>query len=324
MKLNPTSLMTKATEQAKPEKTQEELRVALKSRLNSLKPTLKHGIQEYQQALEDGTFEDQEGEAEGSGETRKQEMQKNLTYILDQAEKMKKRLDSLEPLPQITPDISVRYTHPDKSVEIIKLDFEAKLQEYLDFYQLTKIDLPPDFADTVRDIWERNQTDIEQAIEENGFDDLLIIPGNIPLTELKDKMKMTMEDAYLESDNFKAGGSFASAVSQNVDKSRLILIHKTQNLRDRPELQQTLNIKGKDVKLDQALTLEDYLIFKRKYFAETGKHLDEDGWIWLATKSGVRLVCSLWRSGHIQLLVRANDLERQNAALGVRLARTFF
>jgi len=85
-------------------------------------------------------------------------------------------------------------------------------------------------------------------------------------TELKDKM--TMESGYYTGSNFDKGGGFAGAVSQNADKSRLILVHKTQNLKDRPELKKTLNIKGKDVKLEEALTLEDYLVFQKKYFAK--------------------------------------------------------
>jgi hypothetical protein len=151
---------------------------------------------------------------------------------------------------------------------------------------------------------------------------LLIIPGNIPLTELKDKM--SMESGYYESSNFTNGGSFAGAISQNVDKSRILLVHKTQNLNDRPELQQTLNIKGQDVKIDQTLTLEDYLIFQKKYFEETGKHLDEDGWTWLATKSGALLVSSRWDPSFRQLCVVALDLTDQGDVLGVRPTRCFF
>ena len=48
-----------------------------------------------------------------------------------------------------------------------------------------------------------------------------------------------MESGYYESGNFTSGGGFAGAVSQNVDKPRLILVHKTQNLKDRPELEKT-------------------------------------------------------------------------------------
>jgi len=221
-----------------------------------------------------------------------------------------------------TSEIRAEYTRPDGKQETITLDLEAKLEDFLSFYQNTRVDLPPDFEDSIRDVWERNQTEMEQAIEQNGFDDVLIIPGNIPLTELKDKM--TMESGYYTGSNFDKGGGFAGAVSQNADKSRLILVHKTQNLKDRPELKKTLNIKGKDVKLDEALTLEDYLVFQKKYFEETGNHLDEDGWTWLATKSGARLVNSSWHPGARRLHVHAADLAHRIGDLGVRPSRCFF
>jgi len=221
-----------------------------------------------------------------------------------------------------TPEISTSYTHPDGKKETITLDLEAKLQDYISFYKQTKIDLPPDFEDTIRDIWNNNQTKIEQAIEQSGFNEMLIIPGNIPLTDIKDKM--TMESGYYEGSNFTSGGSFAGAISQNVDKPRLVLVHKTQNLKDRPELASTFNTKGQDVKLDQALTLKDYIIFQRKYFEETRKHLDEIGWTWLATKSGARLVYSGWDPGDHELRVSAAALDAQLENLGVRPSRCFF
>jgi DNA polymerase III delta prime subunit len=219
-------------------------------------------------------------------------------------------------------EISADYEHPDGKRETITLDFEAKLQEFISFYQKTNIDLPTDFEDIVRDLWEKNQDKIEQAIEQKGFDELLIIPGNIPLADLAEKMKM--ESGNYTSGNFTEGGGFAGAISFNTDKPRLILVHKTQNLKDRPELASTLNIKGQDVKLDEALTLEDYLIFQKKYFEETNKHLDEDGWTWLATKSAARLVNSYWDPGAHQLVVRACDLAFQGGSLGVRPACCFY
>ena len=157
---------------------------------------------------------------------------------------------------------------------------------------------------------------------ENGFDDLLIIPGGIPLIEIKDKM--SMEKGYWESDNFKKGGSFAGAVSKNVDKTRIILIHKTQELDNRPELEVTLNTKGEDIKFDQTLTLEGYIIFQRKYFADTGKHLDEQRYVWLATNSGARLVISYWLIGDNRLDVGVDGINYQGSNLGVRFARSFF
>ncbi|MEI8123850.1 MAG: AAA family ATPase [bacterium] len=216
-------------------------------------------------------------------------------------------------------EISASYEHPGGKKETITLDIEAKLQDFLSFYKKTNIDLPADFEDTIRDLWEKNQDEIGKAIEQNGFDELLILPGNIPLTELKDKM--TMEKGYYEGSNFTEGGSFAGAVSQNADKPRLVLVHKTQNLKDRPELKKTLNIKGKDVKMDEAMNLEDYIVFQKKYFEETGKHLDEDGWTWLATKSGALLVRVSWLDG--RLAVDADVLDFQNDGLGARPSRLF-
>ncbi len=207
--------------------------------------------------------------------------------------------------------------------ESIKLDLDAKLSESISFYKKTTLDLPPDFEDQMQEIWQNNLEEIEKAIEENGFDDILLIPGGIPLPELNAKMTTSYSSTY-EGPNFQAGGSFAGAKSQNTDKPRLVLVHKTQNLADRPELKATFNIQGQYVKQDQILTLEDYLIFQRKYFEETKKHLDEVGWTWLATTSGTRLVDADWRPGTTQVGVGAGDLGARNAGLGARPARSFF
>lgn len=217
--------------------------------------------------------------------------------------------------------VSTEYTHLDGKKETIALDLGAKLQEFVSFYQKTKVDLPSDFEVTICNIWEKNQIKIEKAVKQNGFNEMLIIPGNIPLTELKDKM--TMGNGYYAFQRFDDGGGFAGAVSQNADKFRLILVHKTQNLNDRVEFRETLYIKGKHVKLDQTLTLEDYLIFQRKYFEETGKHLDEDCYTWLATKSGARLVNSRWDPDFHELLIDADDLNFQSTHIYIRPSRCF-
>ncbi|MEI6191178.1 MAG: hypothetical protein WCP24_02285 [bacterium] len=312
----------KAEKGEKPEKSQSELRASLETKFKSLKPSLQEGIKEYEQALKDDVFEDQEGEVEGAGEARKEALQKKLSALFDRAEKMKDKLDSKELLSQVTPEISTTYTRPDGKAETISMNIEQKLQDFLSFYQKTNIDLPTDFEQTILDIWDKNQTEIEQAIEQNGFDDMLIVPGDIPLPELADKLKM--ESGNWTSSNFTEGGGFAGAVSQNTEFVRIVLVHKTKELTERPELNSTLNTKGQDVKLDQALTLEDYLIFQKKYFEETGKHLDETKYTWLATKSGARLVGSAWLAVKRELYVDARDLTDRDDSLGVRPARCFF
>ena len=336
--MSPESLtyLAKQDKSKKPEKSQEELRSTLENHLLSLKPTIDEEIKIYQQALEDDTFLDKEGEPEGSGEKRKEEMQNKINSIVERAEKLKAKLDSKEPLPQTTPELSATYTHPDKKKETLVFNIEQKLQDFTKFYKKTNLDLPQDFEETIAEIWERNKTEIEQAIEQNGFDDLLIIPGNIPLTELKDKM--SMEKGYYTGSNFDEGGGFAGAVSKNVDKPRIILYHHKESL---PEISKEtgldihLNIKGEDaLKLYNAnpnnylSTLEDAIILERKYFEDTNKHLSSyttNSAQWLpGTGSGARLVYSYWRPDDRRLNVSAIDLESQRDNLGVRPSRSFF
>ena len=301
----------------KPEKTQVELRKSLEKRFGILTSDIEDSLDNYDEMLETGEFDDKDGEESGAGEKRKAQAQSKIENMMSRVEKMKSMIDSKAELPQSTPVIEATYQK-----ESIALDLEAKTKEFLDLYKKTGLELPPDFEESIAEIWNRNSVEIQEAIEQNGFDDILLVPGGIALPELADKMKM--EKGNYTSSNFDAGGGFAGAKSDNVDKPRLVLVHKTQNLKDRPELKQTFNTKGKDVKLDEALTLEDYLVFQRKYFEETGKHLDEDGWTWLATKSGARLVHASWNPSGGKLYVHANDLGYQYGNLGVRPSRSFF
>jgi hypothetical protein len=308
------SKMTKISEkEKKPEKS-------LEDRFLGMKSTTRDSMEEYKQALQAGTFEDQESEKEGSGEKRKEILQAKMNTLFDRAEKMKAKLDSKEKLPNETELISAIYSHPDMTVEGISFSIEEELEKSIILYKKTNLELPPNFEDQIKEIWENNIYEIQKTIEENGFDEILFIPGNISLTELNNKMTDVYNETWEDSD-FKSGGSFAGAKSSNVDKTRIVFAHKTQNLKDRPELEKTLNIQGKDVKMDQTLTLEDYLIFQRKYFEETGKHLDEDGWTWLATESGARLVNVNWNPSDGQVNVNANDLDYQNENLGSRPSR---
>jgi hypothetical protein len=312
----------------RPPKTQEELRKTLEKRFGTLTSSIQSELSTYENMVAQGSFDDTEGEEAGAGDKRREAYQTKIEHLMSTTEKMKKTLDSKEPLPQSTPVIKTTYSYTNPQTkaiehqETITLDIEHKNQEFLDFYKKTGIDIPADFRDTILTIWEKNSTEIQEAIEQHGFNDILLVPGNIPLTELAEKMKM--EKGYFTGSNFDAGGGFAGAKSDHIDTPRLILVHKTQNLKDRPELASTRNIKGQDVNLDQILTLEDYLVFQRKYFEETQNHLDEDGWTWLATKSGARLVSSRWHPDHGKLLVRARVLDYQHEALGARPSRSFF
>jgi hypothetical protein len=138
---------------------------------------------------------------------------------------------------EIPKEIKVHYTHTNPETNKaeyeanIEINIETKLQDFISFYQKTNIDLALNFENTIYDIFNRNRAEIEKAIEQNGFDDILIIPGDIPLADLAEKMKMGK--GYFESREFNKGGSFAGTVSQNTDKSRIILYHKKPYLRFR-------------------------------------------------------------------------------------------
>ena len=106
-----TQMAKSAEKPKKTEKSQTELRAVLEQKLNSLKPTLQEGIKEYEQALKEDVFEDQEGEPEGTGEARKETLQKKLTVLVDRAEKMKKQLDSGEILKE-TPEADAELLKP--------------------------------------------------------------------------------------------------------------------------------------------------------------------------------------------------------------------
>jgi len=308
--------------QKKVEKSQTELRKSLEERFLGMRNIIKQATQEYKLALKDESFEDKEGE-EGGGEKRKEAIQEKINVLLDRAEQMKVKLESKDELPSLTESISTTYKKPDGQIENITFSLEEKFEECIAVYKKTKLDLPPDFEDQMKEIWENNIDEIQKSIEEKGFDEILFVPGNTPLEDLNAKMTNIYNETYQDSD-FEEGGSFTGAKSQNVDKPRIVLTHKSQNLKDRPELEKTLNTKGKDVDLKNTLTLEDYLIFQRKYFEETGNHLDEDGWTWLATYSGARLVDADWDPGGGQVDVYADGLDNQSEALGARPSRSFY
>lgn len=112
--------------------------------------------------------------------------------------------------------------------------------------------------------------------------------------------------------------------SIDTDKTRLILIHKVQNIENSPELKSTQGKKAEDLPIDESLSLDDYIIFQRIYFKQTGKHLDEKGWTWLLrTKSGSRFVSSCWYPVGGRLLVDAPGPGISAPPLGCRASRYF-
>ncbi len=343
MNFEATTNMAKSVEKTgKPEKSQEELRAILEQKLGSLKPTLQEGIKEYRAALSDGTFEDADGEPAGTGEARKEAMQVRMTTIVDRAEKMRATLDSKETLPQAGDNISINYTYTNPQTntvehqETIDLSIETKLTDFISFYKTTSVDLPPDFEDTMRDIWERNFDEIQKSIEENGFNDILIIPSTPDIGDLSKKMKM--ESGYYDGINSNTTVQTLDGIpftNQNSDKPRIILYHN----RTLPEVQTTtgldvhLNITAEDaMKLfkqhpDKHMTLPDFLILEAKIFKRSNIHIsdwNQKSGQWLNTQSGALLVDSYWNPDNRMLDVDAYASTRQRSRLGVRPSRCFY
>ncbi len=311
--------------------SQAKAREAYTTRFNSLISSTQASLDDYNKKLEDGTFEDQENEPEDSGEQRKALMQSTISRSMDKLEQMKSILDSNEPIPTFSPQIEANYTYtnPDthkvERQETITLDLEQKLEEFKNFYTTHNINLPPDFEDQTADIWERNNQEIEQALEQQGFNDFLIIPPNLDLTELSQKLKMDngYYDAIKSSETVPDLANIP-LTSTDTDKPRIILIHKAQNLNDHPELKATKGKKTQDLDINNSLSLDDYLIFQKKYNTETTKHLDENGWTWLLkTKSGTRFVGSGWRPSARELYVAARGADLSDPSLGCRPSRYF-
>ncbi len=111
-----------------------------------------------------------------------------------------------------------------------------------------------------------------------------------------------------------------------------MLVNSAQNLQDDPSLKKTLgeelkyltNISSDDK--GYPLTLEEYIIFQKKYFEETGKHLDEKNLVVLssyitADKDGNysgSQICSGRDKDTNKLGIETCKRERQDEKIGVR------
>jgi hypothetical protein len=232
---------------------------------------------------------------------------------------------SIEPI-----SVTATYAHKDwnnvETSETITIDFEKKLEYSVTFYKTHHINLPENFREIMTDIWDRNIDVIQKTIEEQGFDEILLVPGGLSVPVVHAKMSEGYQTTK-EWGGFTDGGSF-EGVAEKTTGPRIILIHKNnaQNLEDRPELKKTIReTAGSFIQSGQTLTLTDYLIYQRQYFEETGKHLDELTYAWLPGSivpkpgGGFRVVFADWDGAELD--VRADDSGDWHSLLGCRLSR---
>jgi hypothetical protein len=219
------------------------------------------------------------------------------TALIAEAGKVSEEIEKhiLELEKSIGPDsISATYTHKDENgvetSETITIDFEKKLEYSVTFYKTHHIDLPDNFREIMTDIWSRNIDVIQKSIEEQGFDEILLIPGDLYIPDVHAKMSKGYSTTDIKP-RLHSRASF-EIVIEKIKEPHIILIHKknAQNLKDRPELKGTLDKTVNNlIKSGQTLTLTDYLIYQRQFFEETGKHLDDTGnfpWIPGSTLKG--------------------------------------
>ncbi|MDD4803740.1 MAG: hypothetical protein PHN69_01070 [Candidatus Pacebacteria bacterium] len=234
---------------------------------------------------------------------------------------MNKKMEGLveQPIERLQ-KIEAVYTRPDGKQETIEFDFEKELTNFSDFYKKTGIELPSDFEDSMRDIWNRNQEQIQNEVGNKGFNEILLIPENISLTELKEKM--SVGNGYFEHRNFENNGSFDKVISPTKN-NRIVLTYNTKELTDRPELNSTLDTKEQDVNISKALSLEDYLILYKKIFEETGEHIDVEKSSWTSTKLDTRLVHVRCFSIENKLDIDADGFGYHDPDMGTRTSSSF-
>jgi hypothetical protein len=336
---NPTEFIKQFAQQMDdseyPEVTEE-----MRSSFETLKAKINKEILEYQLKLQDGTYSMTPSQI--TPEQKKH--QDIITAILNNLKAVRNGEDISEILTEID-SIITTYTNPDGSIDSIELSLEKNLERFTNFYTQHNIDTPPDFNQTITEIWNKNADKIKQAIEEEGFDDVLFIP---PYDTVDINEKTTNE--YAETSqyrNIKNAGGIQAITDTKPNQPRIVLIHRknAENLQ-RPEISQTKDksiydlcnattdqeqqhinelIQNKQPLPIDGLTLGEYLIADRLHFQETGNHLDNtNSWTWLpASYSGSRVVGSYWRPDDSRVGVSANGPGFSCSGLNARSSRTF-
>lgn len=237
------------------------------------------------------------------------------------------------------PVISAKYKYKDESgketVENIEIDFEQKLDIALKFYKEHGVPVPVDFVEQMKDAWEENKDEMQKQIEKFGFDEVLIIPANLKIDDAFDK---EMTKGYKKKDGKTGEPTYWGIKKEDIksdarsSQDRMILVHKNKarDLKEAtgilPILKETLGKKGGDFKPEEGMTIEEYFVFQRAYFEETGEHLDGgEGVTWLpGSRVGSQVVHACFLPGVARVSVGADDPDGADPRVGCRPSRCFF
>lgn len=150
--------------------------------------------------------------------------------------------------------LKTTFRNPETGIEqAIEINVEKALSEQKVFYR-DRLNLEIDERE-VMSIWNKHFAEIKSEIEKYGYDQILIIPDNLPEEEiLNQKLIEMMEEnvsgrkrqvaATYKGINFESGGSFAGVRNSYTPKYRLVLTHGVQNIEDHALLKAT---RDKDV-----------------------------------------------------------------------------
>lgn len=125
--------------------------------------------------------------------------------ILESEEPTKEELREAGLLPERGKILEASFKTPEGQTEKIRLDIEEAIAEYESLYREAGISVETAFAEQIREIWERNHDSIKETVETFGFDQVLVIPEDLPeAEELNQKMIERMEEDVEVDDG--AGG----------------------------------------------------------------------------------------------------------------------
>ncbi len=270
-------------------------------------------------------------------------------------------VSEIRPSSEFSFEISGEFENLAGEKEKIEIDFEKEMKSWQKFYENYKIEPPPDFSEQVADVLGRNRVEMEQSIEEMGYDKAIIVPSGLDAKDLHRVMIEGYKETY-EYDSFKNAGSFKSITTPNADKLRIILVHekdaqnndqhpilrelrgksvedlaslagipkeKAQELLDAgEEIPMKVEIKGR-VFTFKGLDVLGYLVWQREHFDRTKNHIDEAGWSSLPGssmgkgKTGRRVPELTWRPVGGQLIAIAFEPGDPNDLLAPRPAAVF-
>lgn len=155
-------------------------------------------------------------------------------------------------------DLKATWENPaTKTKENIEINIKEKIESFKSFYkERLNLELTQEQIRETNSIFKKHQAEMLKEMETYGYDEVLIIPENLPNTEtLNEELIETIKDlnpktgkiepviATYQSDNFKQGEGFNGLRNTEKSKTKVILTKNAQNTYQSqdPIIEATLN-----------------------------------------------------------------------------------